>query len=67
MKSYSLLRLYVWLVDTILQHGPITLEDINKQWIRTKLSDGIEKVLEPEDFREKIKEEHLKAAKRYEK
>ena len=42
MKSYSLLRLYVWLVDTILQHGPITLEDINKQWIRTKLSDGIE-------------------------
>ncbi len=42
MKSYNLLRQYAWLLDTILKNGPISLEDINKRWIRTAMSGGVD-------------------------
>lgn len=31
---------YIWLVDTIYRAGKITLEEINKRWMRTQLSEG---------------------------
>ncbi len=42
MKSYNLLYLYVWLLDTIKQNGPISLEEINNRWVRTEMSGGVE-------------------------
>ena len=42
MKFYNLLRQYVWLLDTILHKGPISLEQINEQWVRKEMSGGIE-------------------------
>ena len=31
---------YIWLVDTIYRAGRITLEEINKRWMRSQLSEG---------------------------
>ena len=31
---------YIWLVDTIYRAGKITLEEINKRWMRSQLSEG---------------------------
>lgn len=31
---------YIWLVDTIYRAGRITLEEINKRWMRSQLSGG---------------------------
>lgn len=42
MKSYNLLRQYVWLLETILQKGPISLDEINTLWMNTDMSSGIE-------------------------
>lgn len=42
MKRYNLLRQYVWLLEIIHQKGPISLEEINKRWETTEMSDGIE-------------------------
>lgn len=42
MKAYNRLRQYVWLLDIISQKEKITLEEINKQWVKTEMSDGIE-------------------------
>ena len=42
MKAYNILRQYVWLLDIICQKGKITLEEINKLWVKTEMSDGIE-------------------------
>lgn len=42
MKAYNILRQYVWLLDIICQKGKITLEEINKLWVKTEMSDGVE-------------------------
>lgn len=33
---------YTWLVDIIYRSGKITFEEINKRWLCSKLSDGME-------------------------
>ncbi len=41
MKSYTLFQEYIWLVDTIHKARRITLEEINRKWLETDMSDGI--------------------------
>lgn len=36
----NLLTKYIWLVDTLMRHGNLTLEQINSLWMRSHLSDG---------------------------
>lgn len=36
----NLLTKYIWLVDTIMRHGKLTLAEINSLWTRSHLSDG---------------------------
>lgn len=38
--AYDLVNRYIWLIDTIRRYGRITLEEINRQWLRSTLSDG---------------------------
>lgn len=42
MKTYAIFQEYVWLVNTIHQAGRISFEDINKRWISTEMSGGVE-------------------------
>lgn len=42
MKIHNLIRQHVWLLDTIFEKGPISLEDINKRWVKTEMSGGVE-------------------------
>lgn len=42
MKSSEKFREYIWLVNTISRHQPITLDKINELWISTEMSGGIE-------------------------
>lgn len=39
MKSASIFKQYVWLVDTIRRARRITLADIGERWQRTDLSE----------------------------
>ena len=41
MKSYALFQEYIWLVNTIHRAGRITLEDINRKWVGTEMSEGL--------------------------
>lgn len=41
MKTYTLFQEYVWLVNTIHRYGRLTLEEINKRWVDTDMSEGI--------------------------
>ncbi len=41
MKSYALFKEYIWLVNTINLAGKITLEDINRKWLDTDMSEGL--------------------------
>lgn len=41
MKSYALFQEYIWLVNTIHRAGRITLEDINRKWVGTDMSEGL--------------------------
>lgn len=41
MKSPTLFREYIWLVNTIYHAGRISLVDINKRWMRTDMSAGL--------------------------
>ena len=36
----DLINRYIWLIDTIRRYGRITLDEINRQWLRSQLSDG---------------------------
>ena len=36
----NLVNRYVWLVDTISRYGRITLNDLNKAWLRSEISEG---------------------------
>lgn len=42
MKTYAIFQEYVWLVNTIHQAGRISFEDINKRWLATEMSGGVE-------------------------
>lgn len=41
MKTYTLFQEYIWLVNTIHRAGKISLEDINRKWVETEMSDGL--------------------------
>jgi len=36
----NLFNRYIWLIDIIYRNGKITLEDINRKWVKHPLSDG---------------------------
>ena len=42
MREYTKLKEYIWLVNTIYHAKSITLAEINEQWIKTDMSDGVE-------------------------
>ena len=42
MTTPTLFKEYIWLVNTIYRAGRISLSDINKKWIRTEMSEGVE-------------------------
>ena len=42
MRSHVIFREYIWLVNTIHRFGRISLEDINREWLRTDMSEGIQ-------------------------
>ena len=41
MKTPTLFKEYIWLVNTIYHAGRISLADINKRWMRTDMSEGM--------------------------
>ena len=42
MTTPLLFKEYIWLVNTIYQARNITLEDINRKWVQTEMSGGVE-------------------------
>lgn len=48
--SVRLIRRYVWLVETILRAGRISLEDINNKWINSSLNEDVEDGLPERTF-----------------
>ena len=42
MTTPTLFKEYIWLVNTIYQARKITLIDINKKWLNTEMSGGVE-------------------------
>ena len=42
MTTPTLFKEYIWLVNTINQARNITLNDINKKWLKTEMSGGVE-------------------------
>jgi hypothetical protein len=42
MTTPILFREYIWLVNTIYQARNITLEEINREWVQTDMSGGVE-------------------------
>ena len=42
MTTPTLFKEYIWLVNTINQARSITLSDINKKWLTTEMSGGVE-------------------------
>ena len=42
MTTPFLFKEYIWLVNTIYQARNITLEEINRKWVQTEMSDGVE-------------------------
>ena len=42
MTTPTLFKEYIWQVNTIYQARNITLNDINKKWLKTKMSGGVE-------------------------
>lgn len=41
MKTHLLFRQYTWLLDTIYRAGKISLDDINRRWLATEMSEGL--------------------------
>lgn len=41
MKAYALFQEYIWLVNTIHRFGRLTLDEINRRWLDTELSEGV--------------------------
>jgi len=42
MKTPDLFKEYIWLLNTIHQAGKISFAEINKKWLRTEMSGGVE-------------------------
>lgn len=42
MKTQSITRQDLWLLDTILRAGKISFEEINQHWLSTEMSGGVE-------------------------
>ena len=42
MKIPTLFREYIWLVETVQQAGRITFAEINKKWVKTEMSGGVD-------------------------
>lgn len=42
MKTQTIFRQYLWLLDAINRAGKISLEEINQRWLRTEMSEGVE-------------------------
>ena len=42
MKTPELFKEYIWLLNTIYQAGKITYAEINKKWLSTEMSGGVE-------------------------
>lgn len=42
MTTPILFKEYIWLVNTIYQARNITLEEINRKWVQTEMSGGVE-------------------------
>ena len=40
MKSFKILKNYIWLINTIYHSRGISLEEINERWIKNDISDG---------------------------
>ena len=41
MKSYALFQQYIWLVNTIHKYRKLTLDEINRHWLDTDMSEGL--------------------------
>lgn len=41
MRASEIFRQYIWLTDTIYRSGGISLEELNRQWVRTEMSGGL--------------------------
>jgi len=41
MKTPTLFKEYIWLVNTISRAGKISLNDINRKWMQTDMSEGL--------------------------
>ena len=41
MKSYALFQQYIWLVNTIHRYKKLTLDEINRHWLDTEMSEGV--------------------------
>ena len=41
MKTATKFKEYIWLVNTIHKAGKITLDEINRRWLDTELSEGV--------------------------
>lgn len=42
MKTSVLFKEYIWIINKIYRSGGITLADINREWVKTEMSDGME-------------------------
>ena len=42
MKTPSLFKKYIWLVNTIYHAKAITFAEINERWVRTEMSEGVD-------------------------
>ena len=42
MTTYTKFKEYIWMVNTIYQAKSITLAEINRRWVQTEMSDGLE-------------------------
>lgn len=40
MRHKELFKTYVWLIETINNNGPVSLEEINRQWLESSVSDA---------------------------
>ena len=41
MRSHIIFREYIWLVNTIHKFRRISLEELNREWLRTDMSEGL--------------------------
>ena len=41
MKAYNIFKQYTWITENIYRSGGITLQELNKRWIRTEMSGGL--------------------------